>query len=88
MPKQPGTKIFHSNRQTEMSTKTIFITLVQIVGACKGKLAAQLNQVTKNKKSKERRSISWLKITLANTFRLVFFFLNIQIFFFKSVSNF
>ena len=37
MPNQPSTKIFNSNKQTEMSTKTIFITLVQIVEARKGK---------------------------------------------------
>ena len=73
MPQQSRIKIFHSNIQIEISTETVSIKLVQILGARKGKLAAQLNQVTKKKKSKER-SISWLKITLANTFRLVFFF--------------
>ena len=52
MPKQPGTKIFRSNGQTEMSTKTVFIILVQIVEARKEKLATQLNQVTKKKKKK------------------------------------
>ena len=29
MPKQPDTEIFHSNRQIEVSTKTVFITLVK-----------------------------------------------------------
>ena len=29
MPKQPSTEIFHSNRQTEISTETVFITLVK-----------------------------------------------------------
>ena len=29
MPKQPDTKIFNSNRQIEVSTKTVFITLVK-----------------------------------------------------------
>ena len=64
MPQQSRIKIFHSNIQTEISIETVSIKLVQILGARKGKLAAQLNQVTKKKKrrSKERRSISWLKI--------------------------
>ena len=29
MPKQPGTEIFHFNRQTEISIETVFITLVK-----------------------------------------------------------
>ena len=27
MPKQVGTKIFYSNKQTETDTKTVFVTL-------------------------------------------------------------
>ena len=53
MPQQSRIKIFHSNIQTEISTETVSIKLVQILGARKGKLAAQLNQVTKKKKKKK-----------------------------------
>ena len=68
-----------------MDNRAILISslYVHIIGTRKGNSAAQLNQVTKKKKKTEKeRSISWLKITLADTFRLVFSFSFFFFFFF------